>query len=59
MLEVVASVLLAPAILMVAGLNIFTQRRDKPDRVTFDKMVSENLKAFMDKINAFYTEETE
>ena len=57
--EYIASVMLLPSILIVLGLNIFMWRRDKPDRVTFDKMVSENLKEFFDKINTFYANETE
>ena len=57
--EIIASVMLLPSILLVLGLNIFMWRRDKPDRVTFDKMVNENLKEFFDKINAFYADETE
>ena len=40
--------MLLPSILLVLGLNIFMWRREKPDRVTFDKMVSENLKEFFD-----------
>lgn len=46
LVEVVASVLLLPSILMVAALNVYTWRRDKPDRVTFDRMVNENLEKF-------------
>lgn len=54
LIETIASFLVLPSMLVVAGLNFYVWRRAKPDRVTFDKLVSEELNLLFDKINSFY-----
>ena len=49
-----ASILLAPAILMVFGINIYTWKKGQPDAVTFNKMVKEELDQFFAKVNNHY-----
>ena len=53
-----ASILLAPAILMVFGINIYTWKKGQPDPLTFNKMVKNDLDIFFQKINNFYTQNT-
>lgn len=49
-----ASILLAPAIMMVFGINIYTWKKGQPDPLTFNKMVKEDLDKFFEKVNAHY-----
>ena len=53
-----ASILLAPSILMVFGINIFTWKKGQPDPLTFNKMVKEGLDEFFKKINNYYETKT-
>jgi hypothetical protein len=46
-----ASVLLAPSILMVFGINIHTWKKESPDPLTFNKMVKDDLDDFFSKLN--------
>jgi hypothetical protein len=54
LIEMIASFLVLPSMLVVAGLNFYVWRRAKPDRITFDKLVSNELNLLFDKINSFY-----
>ena len=53
-----ASILLAPAILMVLGINIYTWKKGYPEPFTFNKMVKDDLDEFFQKINDYYAEKT-
>ena len=53
-----ASILLAPAILMVLGINIYTWKKGQPEPLTFNKMVKDDLDEFFQKINDYYAEKT-
>ena len=53
-----ASILLAPAILMVLGINIYTWKKGQPEPLTFNKMVKDDLDEFFLKINTYYAEKT-
>jgi hypothetical protein len=53
-----ASILLAPSILLVFGINIFTWKKGQPDPLTFNKMVKEGLDEFFKKINNYYETKT-
>lgn len=53
-----ASILLAPAILMVFGINIYTWKKGQPDPLTFNRMVKHELDEFFAKINIYYAENT-
>jgi hypothetical protein len=53
-----ASILLAPAILMVFGINIYTWKKGQPDPLTFNRMVKHELDEFFAKINTYYAENT-
>lgn len=53
-----ASILLAPAILMVLGINIYTWKKGQPEPLTFNKMVKDDLDEFFLKINNYYAEKT-
>jgi len=57
-IDYLASVLLAPAILMVFGINIYTWKKGQPDPLTFNKMVKCDLDEFFTKVNAYYSEQT-
>ena len=39
LLEVIASVLLAPSLVMIFAVNIYALKRSKPETFTFDKIV--------------------
>jgi len=54
-----ASILLAPAILMVFGINIYTWRKGQPDPLTFNRMVKQQLDEFLKKINVYYQDNTQ
>lgn len=53
-----ASILLAPAILMVFGINIYTWKKGQPDAMTFNKMVKTGLDEFFTKLNDHYNKNT-
>lgn len=53
-----ASILLAPSILMIFGINIYTWKKGKPDALTFNKMVKSGLDDFLGKINTYYQTKT-
>ena len=53
-----ASILLAPAILMVLGINIYTWKKGQPEPLTFNKMVKDSLDEFFSKINNYYATKT-
>ena len=53
-----ASILLAPAILMVLGINIYTWKKGQPEPLTFNKMVKDDLDEFFQKINNYYAQKT-
>jgi len=53
-----ASILLAPSILMVFGINIYTWKKGQPDPLTFNKMVKEDLDDVFKKINTYYETRT-
>ena len=54
-----ASILLAPSILMVFGINIYTWKKGQPDPLTFNKMVKSDLDDFFKKINNYYKAKTQ
>lgn len=57
-IDYIASILLAPSIFMVFGINIYTWKKGKPDALTFNKMVKSDLDEFFDKINSYYEGKT-
>lgn len=57
-IDYIASILLAPSIFMVFGINIYTWKKGKPDALTFNKMVKSDLDEFFDKINSYYENRT-
>ena len=52
--DYLASILLAPAILMVFGINIHTWKKGQPDPLTFNKMVRSDLDEMFKKVNEYY-----
>lgn len=54
-----ASILLAPSILMVFGINIYTWRKGQPDPLTFNRMVKTQLDEFFEKVNTYYQDHTQ
>ena len=56
--DYLASVLLAPAILMVFVINIYTWKKGQPEPLTFNKMVKEDLDELFEKINSYYATKT-
>jgi hypothetical protein len=53
-----ASVLLAPSILIVFGVNIRTWKQGQPQPLTFNMMVKDDLDEFFNKLNKYYLYET-
>ena len=53
-----ASILLAPAIIRVFGINIYTWKKGQPDPITFNRMVEKNLDEFFEKVNNHYKKNT-
>eukprot|EP00356_Strombidium_inclinatum_P008424 CAMPEP_0170497596 /NCGR_PEP_ID=MMETSP0208-20121228/25153_1 /TAXON_ID=197538 /ORGANISM="Strombidium inclinatum, Strain S3" /LENGTH=283 /DNA_ID=CAMNT_0010774459 /DNA_START=378 /DNA_END=1229 /DNA_ORIENTATION=- len=58
LVDYLASILLAPAILMVFVINIYTWKQGQPDPLTFNKMVKEDLDDLFDRINHYYENKT-
>lgn len=56
--DYLASILLAPAILMVFGINIYTWKKGQPDPLTFNKMVRRDLDEMFQKVNDYYENNT-
>ena len=57
-LDYFASILIAPAIIMVFGINIYTWKKGQPDPITFNRMVKTELDQFFEKVNNHYTKNT-
>lgn len=56
--DTLASIFLAPAILMVFGINIYTWKKGSPEPLTFNRMVKSELDEFFKKLNDFYKSKT-
>ena len=46
LIDDLASFSLAPAIILVLGINIYTWKKAKPEPMTFNKMVKDDLDEF-------------
>ena len=57
-IDIFASVLLAPAILIVFGINIYTWKKGQPNHMTFNGMVKHDLEEFYTKLNEYYLTKT-
>ena len=57
-IDYLASFSLAPAIILVLGINIYTWKKAKPEPMTFNKMVKDDLDEFFQKINTYYANKT-
>ena len=57
-LDALASLMLAPTIVMVFAINIYTWKEDPPDQTTFNKLVGQDLNEMFKKLNDYYKKNT-
>lgn len=57
--EIIASVMVASAILAIFGVNIYAWKRSKPDSLTFDKLVKRDIDEFFENVNSYYAKNAE